>query len=234
MPAVSRRAARKPGAPEIGASGDDQHRSDCTAMRREVMTIINERPGPLGWRLRIERAIALGLRPSYGMAAVLLAGIVSVSVLAQIRPTTPGRFSPFVLEGSDTLLRPDGYRHWTLVSGAGAADAARQWTPVARPRLYQPVELSGVRENGNIPRRAPCWSGSRSGGGVPRAAARTRPRPASWRPSRTARGSRAVGASLISAAPVGHLQRRPAHSRSRGAAGPVTATVKNDLVLSMG
>jgi hypothetical protein len=97
---------------------------DCTAMRREVMTIINERTGRLGWGMRIERAIALGLRPSYGMAAFLLLGILSVSVLAQIRPATHGRVSPAVLEGSDTLLRPDGYRHWTLVSGAVAADAA--------------------------------------------------------------------------------------------------------------
>jgi hypothetical protein len=89
--------------------------SDCTAMRREVMTIINERPGPLGWRLRIERALALGLRPSYAMAAVLLAGIVSVSVLAQIQPATQVRHSPAVLEGADTLLRPAGFRDWTVV-----------------------------------------------------------------------------------------------------------------------
>jgi hypothetical protein len=89
--------------------------SDCAAMRREVMTIINERPGPLGWRLRIERALALGLRPSYAMAAVLLAGIVSVSVLAQIQPATQVRQSPVVLEGEDTLLRPAGFRQWTVV-----------------------------------------------------------------------------------------------------------------------
>jgi hypothetical protein len=107
------------------------------------MTIINQRPGPLGWRLRIERAVALGLRPSYGMAAVLLAGIVSVSVLAQIRPTTQVRFSPFVLEGSDTLRRPEGYRQWTLVSGALAADAPTNGFP-SRDRVY--INLSSYRE----------------------------------------------------------------------------------------
>lgn len=91
--------------------------SDSTAMRREVMTIINERPGRLGWALRIERAVALGLRPSYAMAALLLFGVVSVSVLAQIRPGTQASLAPAVLEGSDTLLRPEGYRRWTLVNG---------------------------------------------------------------------------------------------------------------------
>lgn len=90
--------------------------SDCAAMRREVMTIVTERPGPLGWRLRIERAVAWGLRPSYAMAALLLLGMVSVSVLAQIRPAQ-GSLAPAMLEGSDTLLRPEGYRRWTLVSG---------------------------------------------------------------------------------------------------------------------
>jgi hypothetical protein len=91
--------------------------SDCAAMRREVMTIVNERPGPLGWRLRIERAVAWGLRPSSAMAALLLLGMVSVSVVAQIRPGAQGSLAPAVLEGSDTLLRPAGYRRWTLVSG---------------------------------------------------------------------------------------------------------------------
>ena len=93
--------------------------SECSAMRREVMRAISERPGALGWRLRIERAIALGLRPSYGMAAVLLVGIVSVSVLAQMRPATHQGFSAAGLESADTMQRPDAYRDWILVSGAG-------------------------------------------------------------------------------------------------------------------
>jgi Cytochrome P460 len=125
--------------------------SECTAMRREVMTIINERPGTLGWGLRIERAIALGLRPSYGLAAFLLLGIVSVSVLAQIRPATPGRVSPAVLEGSDTLLRPDGYRHWTLVSGAGAADATSSGLPSGDRVYISPSSYQEYAKTGRFP-----------------------------------------------------------------------------------
>jgi hypothetical protein len=89
--------------------------SECSAMRREVMRAINKRPGALAWRLRIERAIALGVRPSYGIAAVLLAGIVSVSVLAQIRPATHQGFSGAGLASTDTMERPEAYRDWILV-----------------------------------------------------------------------------------------------------------------------
>jgi hypothetical protein len=128
--------------------------SDCTAMRREVMTIINERPPVLGWALRIERAIALGLRPSYGMAALLLLGMVSVSVLAQIRPSTQGGLSPTVLEGADTLLRPDGYRDWTLVRGAAAADAASGLASSDRvyvnPSSYRAYAKTGIFPEGTV------------------------------------------------------------------------------------
>jgi hypothetical protein len=82
-------------------------RSDCTAMRHQVMTIVNARQSALGWGLRIERAITLGLRPSYGLAALLLLGMVSVSVLAQIRPPA-----------NDAMPRPEGYRQWTGLPSA--------------------------------------------------------------------------------------------------------------------
>ena len=117
-------------------------------MRREVMTIINERPGALSWGLRIERAIAVGLRPSYGMAALLLLGILSVSMLAQMRPVTHAGFSPVVLEGTDTLVRPEGYQQWILVS-AGPAEAASSGLP-AGDRVY--INPSSYREYGKTGR----------------------------------------------------------------------------------
>ena len=125
--------------------------SDCTAMRREVMTIINKRAGRLGWGLRIERAIALGLRPSYGMAAFLLLGILSVSVLAQIRPATHATVSPAVLEGSDTLLRPDGYRHWTLMSDAVPGDAAGSQLPSVNRVYINPSSYREYAKTGRFP-----------------------------------------------------------------------------------
>ncbi len=117
--------------------------SECSAMRREVMRAISERPGALGWRLRIERAFALGLRPSYGMAAVLLVGIVSVSVLAQMRPATHQGFSAAGLESADTMQRPDAYRDWILVSGA--ADRV-----YINPSSYREYAKTGIFPEGTV------------------------------------------------------------------------------------
>jgi len=117
--------------------------SECSAMRREVMRAISERPGALGWRLRIERAIALGLRPSYGMAAVLLAGIVSVSVLAQMRPATHQGFPAAGVDSADTMQRPDAYRDWILVSGA--ADRV-----YINPSSYREYAKTGIFPEGTV------------------------------------------------------------------------------------
>jgi hypothetical protein len=122
--------------------GERASQSDCTAMRRQVMTIIHEKPETLGWGLRIERAIALGLRPSYGLAAILLLGMVSVSVLAQIRPA------------ANTLARPDGYRDWALVNGHGGVDASRAWPSADRiyvmPSSYQAYQKTGMIPEGTV------------------------------------------------------------------------------------
>jgi hypothetical protein len=118
--------------------GEMASQSDCTAMRRQVMTIIHERPDTLGWGLRIERAIALGLRPSYGLAAILLLGMVSVSVLAQIRPAT------------HTLARPDGYRGWALVSRHGGGKAASADRVYVMQSSYQAYENTGIIPEGTV------------------------------------------------------------------------------------
>jgi hypothetical protein len=126
--------------------------SECTRMRREVMSIINGGRDQSGWSLRIERAITLGFRRrSYALAAFALVGIVSVSVLAQMRHTAPNTTeSVAVFEGRDTLFRPEGYRDWINVgpsarlhrSGVdrGVASATRT-TP---PSVY--INPSGYRE----------------------------------------------------------------------------------------
>jgi hypothetical protein len=100
--------------------------SDCTPMRRDVMSIIEDRREGLGWALRIERAIMLGfgLR-SYAFAAVAVLAIVSVSVLAQMRQTTPATVSAAVFEGGNTLLRPEGNRDWILVAPSSMPHASR-------------------------------------------------------------------------------------------------------------
>jgi hypothetical protein len=124
--------------------------SECTSMRREVMSIIDDRRNRAGWALRIERAMMLGVRRRpYALAAFALAGIVSVSLLGEMRKTALDSTPPVaVFEGRDTLLRPEGYRDWIVVgpsephrSGAdeGAADARR-----ARTRSVY-IDPSGYR-----------------------------------------------------------------------------------------
>jgi hypothetical protein len=138
-------------------------RSDCTPMRREVMSIIEGPREGLGWAVRIERAIMLGfgLR-SHAFAAVAVLVIVSVSVLAQMRETPPAmRTSAAVFERGNTLLRPAGYRDWILVtpssmphpSGIDSATSAKH-TPTHKvyinPVAYQEYEKTGRFPEGTV------------------------------------------------------------------------------------
>jgi len=126
--------------------------SECTGMRREVMSIINDRRDQCGWLLRIERAIALGVRRrSYALAAFALVGIVSVSVMAQMRHTAPNTTqSVAVFGGGDTLLRPEGYRDWISVGpsakphGSGIDRGVASGTRTPPPSVY--INPSGYRE----------------------------------------------------------------------------------------
>jgi hypothetical protein len=132
--------------------------SECTRMRRKVMSIINDGRDRPGWSLRIERAIMLGFhRRSYALAAFALVGIVSVSVLAQMRHTPPNTTpSVAVFEGSNTLVRPEGYRDWIIVgpsarphrSGVDHGVVVAKRT--ATPSVY--INPSGYREYANTGR----------------------------------------------------------------------------------
>jgi hypothetical protein len=141
-------------------------------MRRNVMSIIEDRRERLGWALRIERAVMLGfgLR-SYAFAAVALLGIVSVSVLAQMRQPTPAmRASAAVFEHGNTLLRPEGYRDWILVAPApmrpgSGVDRAESATRRLTHRVYiDPVGYRGYEKTGRFPEGTlMIWESARGG-----------------------------------------------------------------------
>jgi hypothetical protein len=124
--------------------------SQCTGMRREVMSIIEGRRNEGGWALQVERAITLGLRRhSYALAALVLLGVVSVPILGQILHTTAEtKRSSAIFEGRDTLLRPEGYRDWILVGPSSERDAgvglAASSTPAPASSVY--INPSGYRE----------------------------------------------------------------------------------------
>jgi len=130
-------------------------------MRRKVMSIIEDRREGSGWALRIERAVMLGfgLR-SYAFAAVALVGIVSVSVLAQMRHTTPAMgVSAAVFERGNTLLRPEGYRDWIPV------DPATRALRTAAHRVYiDPVGYREYENTGSFPEGTlMIWESARGG-----------------------------------------------------------------------
>jgi len=121
--------------------------AECTAMRRRVMAIIAERREGSGWALRLERAIVLGLRrPAYAMAASVLLGVLSVSVLAQMRHGADvTRRSQALFEGTDTFLRPEGYRNWVPVSrSTGRVRSPGERAPAPAGRVY--IDPGSYRE----------------------------------------------------------------------------------------
>jgi hypothetical protein len=101
--------------------------SECTGMRREVMSIINDRRDASRWALGIERAIWAGIRRrSYAAAIVAALGIVSVSVVAHMRRGAPaGRQPAARVEGRDTLARPADYRDWIQIGAAEGSYPSR-------------------------------------------------------------------------------------------------------------
>ena len=132
--------------------GETIRPSDCAPMRRKVMSIIEDRREGSGWALRIERAIVLGfgLR-SYAFAAAALLGIVSVSVLAQMRHTTPAMgVSAAVFERGNTLLRPEGYRDWILVDPATRALRTADHRVYINPVGYREYENTGRFPEGTL------------------------------------------------------------------------------------
>jgi hypothetical protein len=107
--------------------------SDCTGMRRHVMSIINEQQDSPGWALRLERAITLGFRRhSYALAAFAFAGVISVSALAHMR------------QGTSTQVLPEGYRDWTVVAAPGGSRV------YVNPAGYREYAKSGRFPEGTV------------------------------------------------------------------------------------
>lgn len=91
--------------------------AECIDMRREVMAIVGTQQHKLGWLWRVERAVAIGLqqRP-VAVAAMVLLGVLSVTVFGQVRNKRPDAVHAVVtFDDHDTLRRPDGYREWTVM-----------------------------------------------------------------------------------------------------------------------
>jgi hypothetical protein len=136
--------------------------SECTGMRRDVMSIISSRRDRSGWALAIERAIWMGVRRhAYALAAFATLGIISVSVVAHMRPGAPaGRQALALFESRDTLVRPADYRDWVLVgapdgpNSAGGGHVSSTGTPAVKvyinPSAYRQYIETGTFPEGTL------------------------------------------------------------------------------------
>lgn len=104
-------------------------------MRQAVMSTINERRDLIGWRLRLERALLLGWQPgAYAMAAAVIIGVVSVSLLGQVRHR-PMDVS-LAAARDNSLHRPEGYRDWVELESKASAAADRVYLNPAGSKEY--------------------------------------------------------------------------------------------------
>jgi hypothetical protein len=78
-------------------------------------------------------------RPSYALATFAVLGIVSASVLAQMRqaPAPGGPASVAVFERTVTLLKPRDYREWILLGESPAHDTTAAKGTVDRPGAHR-------------------------------------------------------------------------------------------------
>src|SRR5262245_41248383 len=94
-------------------------------IRHTVMSQIEPVRNSMGWAVRFERFLMLGLRrPRYAGIAFAVAAIVSASLLGQIRYSAPmPNRSAAVFVAKNTLFCPTDYREWVFVgSCAGHAN----------------------------------------------------------------------------------------------------------------
>ncbi|HLH30410.1 MAG TPA: cytochrome P460 family protein [Terriglobia bacterium] len=113
------------------------------AVRQSVLSQIERTEKNLGWGIRLERALLCGFRNHrYAFAGVAISAILSVSLWAQMRQTFQPAPIAAVFEGSDTLLRPAGYRDWVRVGSANG-------------RLYvDPIAYKAFTQTGAFPEGA--------------------------------------------------------------------------------
>ncbi len=125
--------------------------ADAGSIRHAVLSRIESSRDALGWALRIERFVFLQLfRRSYAYAAAAILVIVSMTVLAQIRPGEPRHVAAAAMfDSDDRLTRPMNYRDWTFV---GAPQQAAIRSVHVSPGVYiEPSAYRTFQSTGSFP-----------------------------------------------------------------------------------
>jgi hypothetical protein len=85
-------------------------------LRHSVAAKVAKPEKVLGFRIRLERLLLAGLRsPRYATAGIVLLVSASFVLSGQLRSANPEAAAPLVvLEGGDTLSKPEGYKEWVF------------------------------------------------------------------------------------------------------------------------
>jgi hypothetical protein len=87
-------------------------------MRQSVMSQIDEIQQTLGWTLRLERFLTVGLRKHrYVAAGLAVLAILTASLLGQIRHSDQKDATAMFID-ANTLVRPADYREWVFVGNS--------------------------------------------------------------------------------------------------------------------
>jgi hypothetical protein len=133
-----------------------------TGIRYTVMSQIEPVRQSLGWAIRFERFLMLGMRkPRYAGIAFAVVAVVSASLLAQIRYSAPMlNRSAAVFGAKNTLFCPTDYREWVFAGscaghqsydGSEAGDSSpMHYNVYIDPKAYSDYKRSGKFPEGTI------------------------------------------------------------------------------------
>jgi hypothetical protein len=123
-------------------------------IRRIVMSQIDGVRQQLGWAVRLERFLMLGLRTHrYAIVGSLGVAIVSASLLAQIQHSEyKAKVGAAMFVGNDNLLCPRSYREWVFVGcSLGTGHAQNQSSEVYHNVYIDPVAYHEYQRSGKFP-----------------------------------------------------------------------------------
>jgi len=123
-------------------------------IRRLVMSQIDGVRQSLGWAVRLERFLMLGLRTHrYAIVGCLGVAIVSASLLGQIQHfgyKTKVGAATFI--GNDNLLCPPSYREWVFIGcSLGMGHAQNQSSEAYHNAYIDPVGYREYQRSGKFP-----------------------------------------------------------------------------------
>lgn len=120
-------------------------------MRGSLFTRLENPASVLGWRIRFERFLLSGFRtPRYALAGLALAGIISLTVFAQMHRVAAGPvMMAAVLDGQNALVRPD-FRDWKVVDPIAHEEYHAFDKAYINPNAYRAFTESGTFPEGTV------------------------------------------------------------------------------------